>query len=120
MRAAADKVGGEKVVEGVKVVNGVWRERNEPFQGWASKGGGEGFTEYKSLDVYRDTWVMYTLRCSLGFVSPAWRSSGKGSHWLGRGVVVMTSMKGWRHLGWCGGKGCGGMGCRTMVGNVVV
>jgi len=33
---------------------------------------------------------------------------------------VMTSMKGWRHLGWCGGKGCGGMGCWTMVGNVMV
>jgi len=38
----------------------------------------------------------------------------------GKGVVVMTSMKGWRRLDWCGGKGCAGMGCRMMVGNVVV
>jgi len=31
MGSAAGKVGGEKVGENVKVVNGVWRERGEPF-----------------------------------------------------------------------------------------
>jgi len=29
--------------KGVETVNGVWGQRGEPFQGWASKGGKEGF-----------------------------------------------------------------------------
>jgi len=31
----------------------------------------------------------------------------------------VTSTKGWRRLGGCGGKECGGLGCQMMVGKVV-
>jgi len=33
MRAAADKVSGKLVGEGIEAVNGVWREGGKPFEG---------------------------------------------------------------------------------------
>ena len=55
---------------------------------------------------YKAMWVTYNLRCSSGSMYPKYHSSVKGSHWLQRGVVVMTSTKGWRRLGRCTGIGC--------------
>ena len=44
----------------VEAVDRVRRKGGEPFQSRALEGG----------DVYKATWVMYTLRCSSGSVSP--------------------------------------------------
>ena len=45
MWAAANEMGCKHVGEGVKIVNGVWREGSEPFKGRAFEGGGKSFVE---------------------------------------------------------------------------
>jgi len=51
MWAASNEMGSEHVGEGVKTVNGVWREGSEPFKGRALRVVGKELQKMTSWDV---------------------------------------------------------------------
>ena len=69
MWAAANEMSLKHVGEGVEVVNGIWWESSEPFEGRAFEGGWKGFAEDGIMGRIEDNmgYVYFEVLVGVGF-----------------------------------------------------